>query len=45
MLLTEQKPEKAQDKTATVQQTQPNLQMKATWVVENDQLVCKWLRA
>jgi hypothetical protein len=45
MLLTEQKTEKAKDKTATTQQTQANPKLEATWVIENNQLVCKWLRA
>lgn len=45
MLLTDKKTEKVQYKAATVQPPQPNPQVEATWVVENNQLVCKWLKA
>ena len=34
---------KDQDNTASTQQNQPKAQLKATWVVEDNRLVCKWL--
>ena len=39
MLLTDQK---AQYKPDLRQQDQPKTKLKATWVVENKQLVCSW---
>lgn len=42
MLLTDQK---AQHNTVATPQNQPKTQLKATWVIENNRLVCKWLTA
>lgn len=32
-------------KSAATGQTAPKVRLKATWVVENNRLVCKWLAA
>ncbi|ESA32943.1 hypothetical protein N836_23045 [Leptolyngbya sp. Heron Island J] len=34
---------KVQNNIATTQQNQPKAPLKATWVVEDDRLICKWL--